>query len=64
MVCIFFFQTLDKTCWAILNKPRPKVEVPKVEDPVVSSESSDEQKPAPSPQSADKKPNESGMDVD
>ena len=29
-VNVFFsFQTLERECWAILNKPKPKVEPPK-----------------------------------
>lgn len=62
--------SLDKTSWSILNRPKPKVEPPKVEEPAAAAEQAapgaqQEQKPAPSPQApgADKKPTD-GMDVD
>lgn len=63
-------KSLDKTSWSILNRPKPKVEPPKVEEPAAAAEQAapgaqQEQKPAPSPQApgADKKPTD-GMDVD
>lgn len=65
--------TLDKTAWCILNKAKPKVELPKVEEPVASEEPATtggaageeaKQKPAASPQAGDKKPSDHGMDVD
>jgi len=61
---LILLQTMDKTAWTILNKPKPKVEVPKVEEPKVEESAQSEQKPTPSPQSADKKPSDHGMDVD
>lgn len=64
---MFEFQSLDKTSWSILNRPKPKVEPPKVEEAKPeqpASEAQSEEKPAPSPAGAEKKPTDAGMDVD
>lgn len=62
-------ESLDKTSWSILNKPKPKADPPKVEEPKQeqgAQGAQQEQKPAPSPQggNSEKKPSDANMDVD
>lgn len=44
-LCIFFLKKFERECWAILNKPKPKVEPPKEAD------ASKQQPPPPPPPS-------------
>jgi len=41
--------TLEKECWAILNKPKPKVEPPKEEPPKQQANDNQQQQSSPQP---------------
>lgn len=54
-------EQLDKTSWAILNKPKPKVEPPKTDAPKPEQPPADAQQQKPTPQEGQ---NQDSMDVD
>jgi hypothetical protein len=59
---IFFFQALERDCWTILNKPKPRIEQPK-DMPADSSKKhappSDTHSASPPPTSSNKKSSQS-----
>jgi hypothetical protein len=64
---LFSAQSLERTSWAVLNKPKPKVEPPKPEAaaPKTQPQQAQSNGAEPHPPTANgTKPNEGGMEVD